>query len=239
MTAQPTGYSLHTIGQAYTPAGVIPVSRGVAALNGDVAHVIALADNPYPFGKNDDGTPIYPAYADWLVDRFFPFLDNCQFRVDRLRNYAVPLVAPDTLRSLAGKGDAAHWLDDQPFRVLLAEGDRVVGVHFNASHYVLIVRQGVVMAGVRVETLPQGVRDAGYCDHDVIAFEQMMEADESLQADALQQAFNYAGRIHDRSTATGKVKAGELVEKLRPAVSYYERAARDRAVDAELKRRRS
>jgi hypothetical protein len=175
---------------------------------------------------------------DWALERYYPFLDACQYRVDRLKNYSVPMMEPEVLRSLGGKGATGHWLDGRPYQVLLAEGDRVVGIHYEDAAYVLIVRDGIVMAGVLVDELPNGVRDGGHCDYHVVNFERMLESDESLQANAFQQAFDYAGRIYDRSTKEGVAKSGALVTKLRPIHQYFERTARDRAVAEQMKRSR-
>ncbi len=229
-------YSLYTVGQA-SGGVLIPVNGGVAAMDGEHAEVIAVVDDPFPYGKNADGSPVYPTDMGWALDQFYPFLANCQYRVNRLAEYSVRPYPPAYLRPGKDKADAPHWLDARPYHVLLQpETDHLVGIHYNDAAYVLIVRNGTVVAGVWEAELPTRLPDAGHCDQHVVNFERMLEYDESLQASAFQQAFDYAGRIYDRSSSDGKAQAGVLFKKLEPIWQYYGRVAADRAVGEQLKR---
>jgi hypothetical protein len=225
-------YSLQVIGQANRGGALIPVKSGAMTLSG-MATVVARSDNPFPFGRHPDGTPMYPPRYEGFFRRFYPFLENCQYRVCRLREYAAAPITPESLRS---RSPSPTWLDRAPYRVLLAEGDQLVGVHYDDGPYVLIVRNREVMAGIREDAisdvswfarkedvLPLGVPDAGHCDSEVVAFERMMERDPSLQRNARQEACDYAGRTHTRATEEGRAKAGALLKKLEPIWRRFDR----------------
>ncbi len=215
------GYDLYTVGQAH--GGVmLPVHDGVATVDGDV-QLVVRTDNPFPYGQDIGGGPVWPRGMDRLVSYYFPFLDNCQQRVDRYwQTRPEALRSPDHIRQITDMGGNQMWLDSQPYQVLLTEGDRLIGIHWGDSTFVLIVRNGVVMAGVREDTLPQWVVDAGHCDEEVMRFERLIAVDPEAQANPLQAAFDYAGRVYDRSTDEGKVKSGALVRKLRPIYQEYD-----------------
>jgi hypothetical protein len=225
-------YSLQAIGQANQGGALLPVQSGAMTLSG-MATVVARSDNPFPFGKRPDGTPMYPPRYEGVVRRFYPFLENCQYRISRLHEYAVSPTTPEILRSLA---PSPTWLDRTPYRVLLAAGDQLVGVHYDDSPYVLIVRNGAVMAGIREDAindaswfarredvLPLGVPDAGHCDSEVVAFERMLDLEPSLRRHARQAAFDHAGRTHSRATEDGRAKASALLMKLEPIWRRFDR----------------
>ncbi|HET8630045.1 MAG TPA: hypothetical protein VFL91_21705 [Thermomicrobiales bacterium] len=143
------------------PGVLVPIRYGVAVVDGQAVQLLArTSDNPLNWDPADPIPPRSRAGVRWADPRTAYFIEFQQpfvgwllaRRPDALRSAA-------DIRPRAGAPGGRTWLDRQPYRVLVAADDRLVGLY--GTDFVLVVRGETLMAAIREAAPTHGLVAVG------------------------------------------------------------------------------
>jgi hypothetical protein len=135
------------------PGVLVPIRYGVAVVDEQVVQLLArTSDNPLNWDPADPAPPRRRAGVRWDDPRTAYFIEFRQPFVGWLLAHRPDALRPAAeIRSRAGGPEGRTWLDRRPYRVLVADDDRLIGLY--GTDYVLVVRGETLMAAIR-ETAP-------------------------------------------------------------------------------------